>query len=112
MLEFRLFEIKLVILHYLITAESPKGTKWEKIHILRKAYLCALISTLLELRNFKKRKAFFLSKTKQRERSKEVYCIPALAMGIFMSHTNVVFIHGVGLSALLVSIGRAMRRPK
>jgi len=97
-------------LHYLTHAESPEGGKRDKIHIQIKAYLNALVLTMCELRNFK-----LLVKNKATGTPLGMYYIqPSLSSGdsVVCRQYGILYICiSVGLSALLVSTRRAMRRP-
>ena len=85
------------------------GRGWADIHMV-KAFLYALVLTIDELRKFNCK-----SKTKQCRTPHEVYCIqPSLASDDSIVRRQECFLYtytGVGLSALLVSTYRAMRRP-
>mgnify|MGYP004457667875 FL=1 len=85
------------------------GRGWADIHMV-KAFLYALVLTIDELRKFNCK-----SKTKQCRTPHEVYYIqPSLASGNSIVCCQECFLYtytGVGLSALLVSTYRAMRRP-
>ena len=89
--------------------KAPMGRGWADIHMV-KGFLYALVLTIDELRKFNCK-----SKTKQCRTPHEVYYIqPLLASDNSIVCCQECFLYtytGVGLSALLVSTYRAMRRP-
>ena len=89
--------------------EAPMGRGWADIHMV-KAFLYALVLTIDELRKFNCK-----SKTKQCRTPHGVYYIQlSLASDDSIVRCQECFLYtytGVGLSALLVSTYRAMRRP-
>ena len=103
-------DIKLLPLCRLYPYRKPRWAEVGQTYIWYKAFLYALVLTIDELRKFNCK-----SKTKQCRTPHEVYYIQlSLASDDFIVRCQECFLYtytGVGLSALLVSTYRAMRRP-
>ena len=103
-------DIKLLPLYRLYPYRKPRWAEVGQTYIWYKAFLYALVLTIDELRKFNCK-----SKTKQCRTPHEVYYIlSSLASDDFIvcCYECILYTYtGVGLSALLVSTYRAMRRP-
>ena len=101
-------DIKLLPLCRLYPYRKPRWAEVGQTYIWYKAFLYALVLTIDELRKFNCK-----SKTKQCRTPHDIYSSHCLRMFYtFVGRESRLYTYtGVGLSALLVSTYRAMRRP-